>query len=452
MSNEPTSGAPSTSAYRIRPRPSRAPRSARGCGPTGPLKVRPRRSGACTPPCSSGSRDPVGSRGQLLWISSFAAASQGDQSAALQSGTEALEIGRSIGDPEVVAWALQALGVTAYLTNRLDEAIAYATETLALARAMGWRFTALSAATLLGVAHTFRGELDEGIAIARDGIRSSEELGETWERAYLLHFLAVALLHKGEPAEAEVHARRCLELKRALGDLIGMASAVEALALIAMSRGSSERSATLLGAGEAIWRSIPTTILEPYRADHDRTEADARAALGTARFRGCPPRWPGDDPRRGGRLRTRGPAVSARVVVGHPEPSDGPLSRREMEVAGLVADGATNAQVAARLFISERTVESHLASIFNKLGVDTRLQVARWFATTQEVRADLRPRSRSRDGCQWARAQRGLTRVELDDRRTPRRGSGPSRLRQARGLSLDSHRFAAARGARGSQR
>ena len=66
-----------------------------------------------------------------------------------------------------------------------------------------------------------------------------------------------------------------------------------------------------------------------------------------------------------------------------PPVTEGPLSRRELEVAGLVADGATNAQVAARLFISERTVESHMASIFNKLGVDTRLQVARWFASMQ---------------------------------------------------------------------
>ena len=74
---------------------------------------------------------------------------------------------------------------------------------------------------------------------------------------------------------------------------------------------------------------------------------------------------------------------SARVVVGPPQPSDGPLSRREMEVAELMADGATNAQAAARLFISERTVESHVASIFNKLGVDTRLQVARWFHSIQ---------------------------------------------------------------------
>jgi non-specific serine/threonine protein kinase len=328
---------------------------------------------------------PTRARGQLLWISSFAAASQGDQSTALQSGTEALEIGRSIGDPEVVAWALQSLGVTAYLENRLDDAIAYATETLALARAMGWPFTALSAATLLGTAHTFRGELDEGIAIARDGIRSSEELGETWERAYLHHFLAVALLHKGEPDEAEVHARRSLELKRALGDLIGMAWAVEALALIAMSRGASERSATLLGAGEAIWRSIPTTIHEPFRADHDRTEADARAALGTTRF---------ETAHRAGLEMTRDKVVdyalevrpsAARAAARQPESTDGPLSRREMEVAGLLADGATNLQVAARLFISERTVESHVASIFNKLGVDSRLQVARWFASTQEA-------------------------------------------------------------------
>jgi non-specific serine/threonine protein kinase len=76
------------------------------------------------------------------------------------------------------------------------------------------------------------------------------------------------------------------------------------------------------------------------------------------------------------------------AVVGRIAPSQavgGPLSRRELEVAELVADGRTNAQVAARLFISERTVETHVASIFNKLGLDTRLAVARWFASTQVI-------------------------------------------------------------------
>jgi non-specific serine/threonine protein kinase len=210
-------------------------------------------------------------------------------------------------------------------------------------------------------------------------------LGETWQRATLLQFLAVARLHRGELAEAEVHARQCLELKRALGDLVGMASAIEALASIAMALGAGERTATLLGSADAMWRSIPMSILEPLRADHDRAGADARAAVGSTRFEAA---------HRTGLQMTRDEVVDYALEVRTsatrrptPEtpPADGPLSRREMEVAELVADGATNAQVAARLFISERTVESHLASIFNKLGADSRLQVARWFATTQEI-------------------------------------------------------------------
>src|SRR5205814_9898350 len=121
------------------------------------------------------------------------------------------------------------------------------------------------------------------------------------------------------------------------------------------------------GAGEAIWRSVPTTIHEPFRADHDRTEADARAALGAAQF---------ESAHRAGLEMTRDEVVdyalevrppTTAAVARQPASSDVPLSRREMEVAELVADGATNAQVAARLFISERTVESHVASIFNKL-------------------------------------------------------------------------------------
>jgi non-specific serine/threonine protein kinase len=125
-------------------------------------------------------------------------------------------------------------------------------------------------------------------------------------------------------------------------------------------------------------------MLEPFRADHDRTEANARAALGAANF---------ETAHRAGLEMTRDEVVdyalevrpsTTRAVARQPLLSDGQLSRREMEVAELVADGATNAQVAARLFISERTVESHLRSVFNKLGVDTRLQVARWFARTQE--------------------------------------------------------------------
>ncbi len=60
-----------------------------------------------------------------------------------------------------------------------------------------------------------------------------------------------------------------------------------------------------------------------------------------------------------------------------------PLTRRETEVAALVAEGLTNREIAARLFISERTAESHVEQIRNKLGFHSRTQIAAWFAETK---------------------------------------------------------------------
>jgi DNA-binding NarL/FixJ family response regulator len=54
------------------------------------------------------------------------------------------------------------------------------------------------------------------------------------------------------------------------------------------------------------------------------------------------------------------------------------LTSREVEVLGLVAEGLTNAQVAHRLFLSPRTVEAHLASIYHKLGVSSRAAATRF--------------------------------------------------------------------------
>ena len=56
----------------------------------------------------------------------------------------------------------------------------------------------------------------------------------------------------------------------------------------------------------------------------------------------------------------------------------GPLGKREADVARLVADGLSNKQIGARLLISERTVETHVRSILNKLGLNSRAQVAVW--------------------------------------------------------------------------
>ena len=59
------------------------------------------------------------------------------------------------------------------------------------------------------------------------------------------------------------------------------------------------------------------------------------------------------------------------------------LGKRQEEVARLVAEGLSNKQIGARLFISERTVDSHVRTILNKLGFNSRAQIAAWMASNR---------------------------------------------------------------------
>jgi len=54
------------------------------------------------------------------------------------------------------------------------------------------------------------------------------------------------------------------------------------------------------------------------------------------------------------------------------------VTRREQQIAELVADGLTNKEIASRLFLSERTVDNHVQHLFNKLNFGSRAQIAAW--------------------------------------------------------------------------
>ena len=60
--------------------------------------------------------------------------------------------------------------------------------------------------------------------------------------------------------------------------------------------------------------------------------------------------------------------------------ASGELSTRQLQVASLVAQGLTNAQIARQLNLSERTVENHVFNSLSKLGLHNRVQLATWIA------------------------------------------------------------------------
>jgi DNA-binding NarL/FixJ family response regulator len=79
-------------------------------------------------------------------------------------------------------------------------------------------------------------------------------------------------------------------------------------------------------------------------------------------------------------MRSRVPAaLPPPAPAAEPGPSGVyPLTRKEVEVAVLVAQGKTNKEIAGQLFNSERTIDNHVQHIYNKLNIDSRPQLALW--------------------------------------------------------------------------
>jgi DNA-binding NarL/FixJ family response regulator len=122
----------------------------------------------------------------------------------------------------------------------------------------------------------------------------------------------------------------------------------------------AEEARLVLGRALAAAGDRPAALVELTSA------VEAFAAAGAERLRAAGVR----ELRRLGRRLTGGGARAAG------ERGIEALSRRELEVAALVRDGRRNREIAEELFLSEKTVEGHLARIFAKLGVGSRAQVA----------------------------------------------------------------------------
>ena len=233
-----------------------------------------------------------------------------------------------------------------------------------------WRTTAL---VLLGSSHTVRGEQEQARRRLQKLLDVCEKHQETWRRAYALWGLGLVAWREGDYKHAEALERACLATQRGFHDQFCAVVCLEAMSWIAISTGRHKDGARLAGAAHGLRRESLSPLVPYLTGYRDRCEEQARRALGEKTYTGL-----FDE---GARL-TFGQV--ARQLLGDnsaPKPSsrNGPgeqLTKREREVAGLVARGMSNKQIAQALVISQRTAETHVEHILTKLGFNSRSQIA----------------------------------------------------------------------------
>jgi ATP/maltotriose-dependent transcriptional regulator MalT len=305
----------------------------------------------------------------------------------------AVEAARLNASPEAVAWALLNRCWVALLAGDLETALRAGEESVELGRLLDdspvrtWSACAY-ASVLLEAGEPAR--CLEILVPAAGGPDLPAVPGVL--RSMFQERVAFAWLATGDQDEAELAAERAEARAAELGLDFGVTMARRARAAVALAAGDADRAAEAaleaaaaadrVGARVAAARARTLAGQALIAADErDRAAVELEAAVaeldtcGAARYR--------EEAER--ELRRLGKRYSRRRTPGVEEEGLTSLTAREREVAELVRERRTNREIAAALFLSEKTVETHLRHIFGKLGVSSRASVARAVEKAEKV-------------------------------------------------------------------
>ncbi|MGY4099349.1 protein kinase domain-containing protein [Nocardia sp. R16R-3T] len=244
-----------------------------------------------------------------------------------------------------------------------------------------WRhINLLLTLTFLGLTYALLDNAEMSIKCYERGLAITEERGESYFRSYLLWVLAIVVWRRGEYARATRLLQQALQVSRSIADRLNAILSLQTLAWIAADQQDVERATVLTGAASQLGKSVgsPFVLFPDLLAYQDECERKSRQKMSEKSFAAA---------------RRKGAALSFEAAVAYalgeraaPTPiSDAGcnLTKREREVAELIADGLTNREIAARLVISPRTAERHVEHLLTKLQFTSRAQIAVWVREAQ---------------------------------------------------------------------
>ncbi|MDX5562696.1 LuxR C-terminal-related transcriptional regulator [Streptomyces sp. ID05-04B] len=326
--------------------------------------------------------EPTPARAQALCAASLVALLQGDHDAADQWLAEAGDLGEHQDDLVVRARVIGLRGSLAAFQGRLAEAEPlFESAVAALTTAQG-KASAMFELFQLAAVQMDQGD-PRGAEIGRRTIALAEAHGEHWARAHTLWTLSCYAWRQGDREEALTLIRAALKIERGFNEPLSAALMLETLAWIVASYEEYERAGQLLGSARSLWRHVGANISAfgpPLGEDHTHCEQLVVRALGLEAYERALAVGGGHD--------SPGQAIEQALdndvePTAPRDPGPSTLTRRELEVAALVAKGMSNRQIAATLVLSSRTVDFHVGNIRAKLGFRTRAQISGWWVSTQ---------------------------------------------------------------------
>jgi predicted ATPase/DNA-binding CsgD family transcriptional regulator len=329
-----------------------------------------------------------------LWAASYLAmfATEFERHATMLA--ECVEIAAGLDDDLLQARIKECRGQATLYQGDLPGAIDLLEQARREFRALGDPLGEFDTLILL-TAGTFFLDDSRADEFSRQAFALAEQHGAQSSMAYGLWSVGIAQWRAGDFARATRSLRECVRLFLPMHDLTGISFGVQALSWCAAFAEPSERAARLLGAAQAVWRTSGAKVDETnaYSVFDQRSEDALREALGAGAFEsevfekafaeGASYSF---DQAVALALGGDSDLVGSEVAAARTRPratAPGGLTRRELEIAGLLAEGLSNKDIAARLVISQRTVETHVDHILGKLGVTSRAQVGSWVAEQQ---------------------------------------------------------------------
>jgi len=333
--------------------------------------------------------DKGGAADPLLILSRLALV-QRNHAGARSLAEESLALFREVSDRWGIAYVLLHLARMIFAQGDSARAQPLVQECLKISRELGYKEGIAESLSLLGQIALHQGETALAHSLLAESQLLFREVGDRRGAARSLCLFANVITAQGDNARARGLCEESLALLRALGDteylalcLEGLGAAIAASSNVVAPLADARSAVRLWGMAEALRDANGISMPPVSRPDYERIVAAVRARLGEKTFAAM---WAE------GRTMTLEVGTEFTALLATPESVTNPepvptapvttypndLTAREVEVLRLLAQGLTSAQIAEQLVIGLVTVNSHVRSIYNKLGVSTRSAATRY--------------------------------------------------------------------------